>query len=49
MLELVHALSGVGEPDCSYDVVVHWVADFVAKPAVELRRILLELENAPAC
>ena len=48
MLELVHSLPRVGEPDCSNDVVVDWIAHLVAEPAIEIGRVLLELEKGPA-
>ena len=36
VLELVHSLPRVSEPDRANDVVVDWIAYFVAQPAVEL-------------
>ena len=45
VLELVHSLPRVGEPDCANDVVVDWIAHLVPEPAVEIGRVLLELKG----
>ena len=47
MLELVHPVGGVREPDAARDVVVHVVADTRTELRIELGAVALQLDEVP--